>query len=165
MLEDDAMIRRRRSQLAAARWQNRFDQIVLVTAATAIIAVALQTIEKSGTVHVLGLVAAWLAWFGFAADATVMLSVSPQPGRWARGHIFELVLVGLTCPLWPVLLYRLLLLELLPALTVLEAAKLAKLIKVAYALRRHRDSPVAGRFAAAVLLVAAAGVALLVVRH
>jgi hypothetical protein len=159
------MILRLRSQLAAAQWQDRFDRIVLVTAATAIAGVALQTIAKTGPVHILGLVAAWLAWLGFAADAAVMLSVSPQPGRWARGHLFELVLVVLTCPIWPIVLYRLLLLELLPALTVLEAAKLAKLVKVAYALRRHRGSPGRGRFAAAFLLVAAVAVAVFVLRH
>ena len=154
-----------RSQVLAARWQDRFDRVVLVTAAAAIIGVALQTIAKSGPLHVLGLAAAWLAWLGFAIDATVMLSVSPQPGRWARGHAFELALVVLTCPLWPILLYRLLLLELLPALTVLEAAKLAKLVKVAYALRRHRGAPGRGRLAAAIVLVAAAVVAVFVVRR
>jgi voltage-gated potassium channel len=159
------VIPKRRSQLAAARWQDRFDRVVLATALTAIVGVALQTAEESGPVHILGLVAAWVAWLGFALDATVMLSVSPQPGRWARGHAFELALVVLTCPVWPLLLYRLLLLELLPALTVLEAAKLAKLVKVAYALRRHRDSGAGGRSAAAVLLVAAVGVAVFVLRH
>jgi voltage-gated potassium channel len=154
-----------RSQLRAGRWQDRFDRVVLVTAATAIVGVALQTIARSGPLYVLGLVAAWLAWLGFAIDAGVMLSVSPQPGRWARGHAFELALVVLTCPVWPILLYRLLLLELLPALTVLEAAKLAKLVKVAYALRRHRGAPGRGRIAAAIVLVAAVVVAAFVVRR
>lgn len=113
----------------------------------------------------MGLGAAWLAWLGFTADATVMLSVSPRPGQWARGHLFDLALVILTCPIWPILLHRLLLLELTPALTVLEAAKLAKLVKVAYALRRHQGSPSRGRITAAILLIAAAVVAALVLRH
>jgi hypothetical protein len=66
---------------------------------------------------------------------------------------------------WPLLLHRLLLLELLPALTVLEAAKLAKLVKVAYALRRQRGSSIGGRFAAAIVLIAAVAVAVFVLRH
>ncbi len=159
------MVPSRRSPLAAARWQDRFDRIVLVTAATAIVGVALQTVAKDGVVHVLGLVGAWAAWLGFAVDASVMLSVSPHPRRWARGHVFELLLVVLTCPLWPILLYRLLLLELLPALTVLEAAKLAKLVKAAYALRRHHGRPGRGRVAATLLVVAALVVAIFVLRH
>ena len=70
-----------------------------------------------------------------------------------------------TCPLWPIVLHRLLLLELLPALTVLEAAKLAKLVKVAYASRRHHGSPGRGRFASAIVLVAAVAVAGIVLRR
>jgi hypothetical protein len=163
--EDGVMVRSRRSQLAASRWQDRFDDVILAAAALAIVGVAWQTIAKTGPVHTLGLVTAWLAWLGFTADAAVMLSVSPQPGQWARGHAFDLALVVLTCPIWPILLHRLVLLELLPALTVLEAAKLAKLVKVAYALRRHRGSPSRGRITAAILLVAAAGVAVFVLRN
>jgi hypothetical protein len=159
------MVPSRRSQLAATRWQDRFDQILLSTSATAIAGVALQTVAKDGPVHGLGLVAAWLAWFGFAVDATVMLSLSPQPGRWARGHIFELVLVVLTCPVWPILAYRLLLFELLPALTVLETAKLAKLVKVAYALNRRRGSARIGRVMAALVVATAVVVGVFVLRH
>lgn len=159
------MISSRRSQSAAARWQDRFDQVILAAAATAVLGVALQTGAATGPVHTIGLVAAWLAWFAFAADAVVMLSVSPDPRRWARGHAFDLALMVLTCPLWPILLHRLLLLELLPALTVLEAAKLAKLVKVAYALRRHRGSPSYGWFIGAIVLVAAAAVGVAVLRH
>jgi hypothetical protein len=159
------MIRPPRTRPAADRWQDRLDRLVLATALTAIVGVALQTLAKHGPVHVLGLIAAVAAWLVFATDASVMLSVSPEPGRWARGHAFELVLLVLTCPLWPVFFYRLLVLELLPALTVLEAAKLAKLVKVAYALRRRRGNPGRGRIEVAVVLLAALAVGLLVILH
>jgi voltage-gated potassium channel len=163
--EDIVMIDSRRSQATAARWQDRFDRVILVAAASAVVGVALQTMAANGPVHAIGLVMAWLAWLGFAIDAVVMLSVSPRPALWARGHAFDLALVVLTCPLWPILLTRLLLLELLPALTVLEAAKLAKLAKVAYALRRHRGSATLGRVIAVIVLVAAASIAVFVLRN
>jgi hypothetical protein len=155
----------------AEQWQDRFDRLVLATAIVAIVGVALQTLARHGPLHVLGLIAAGLSWLVFALDAIVMLSVSPSPARWARGHGLELTLLVLTCPLWPVLLYRLLLLELLPALTVLEAAKLAKLAKVVYALRPNRRSrragttPGRGRLDAAIVLIAAVAVAVVVVRR
>jgi hypothetical protein len=44
-----------------------------------------------------------LSWSIFGVDTAVMLTISVEPGRWARGHRFELLLLVLTCPLWPVL--------------------------------------------------------------
>jgi hypothetical protein len=159
------MITPPRARSTADRWQDRLDQLIVATAVTAIVGVALQTLAKHGPLHILGLIAAIAAWLVFATDASVMLTVSPEPGRWARGHVFELVLLVVTCPLWPVLFYRLLVLELLPALTVLEVAKLAKLVKVAYALRRGRGNPGRGWIEVVVVLLAAMAVGLLVILH
>jgi len=145
-----------RTREAADRWQGRLDEVILATAVLAILGVALQTAAKHGPVHAVGLIAAILAWMVFVADAAVMLTVSPEPYRWARGHAFELVLLPLTCPLWPILVPRLLALELLPAFTVLEAAKFAKLAKVTYRLRRS------GRVARTVILIGALVVAVFV---
>lgn len=150
-----------RSQEAAARWQDVFDGVVVVAAAGAVAGVALQTLAGAGPLRILGgsLVAG--SWLAFLIDVLVMLAVSPQPARWARGHALELVLVVTTFLLWPLLAGQLLLLELLPALTVLESAKLAKLAKVARAV--GRDGAGARRPLAAVILSAAAATALLVV--
>ncbi len=134
-----------------------------MTAVVALVGVALQTVAKHGPAHIVGLVAVAATWLVFVADAVVMLSVATEPGRWARGHAFELVLLVVTCPLWPVLFYRLLLLELLPALTVLEAAKLAKLAKVTYALRRGRRDTASGRVARALIVLVAVALAVFVV--
>ena len=65
-----------------------------------------------------------------------------------------------TFPLWPLLAGQLLLLELLPALTVLESSKLAKLAKAARAVRRGRSGR--GEPLAALILLSAAATGLLV---
>jgi hypothetical protein len=155
----------RRDQVRADRWQDRFDRWVLAAAIIAIVGVALQTASKHGPIHLVGLIAVTVTWLIFVVDAAVMLTISPQPAKWARGHAFELVLLVLTFPLWPLLLNRLVLLELLPAFAVFEVAKLAKLAKVTFALRRDRRRSPTGRVARAGVIAAALGAALFVVLH
>jgi hypothetical protein len=152
-----------RSVEAAARWQDRLDRLVLVSAATAVAGVALQTLEKSGPLHIVGLIAGAVGWLIFGVDAAIMLAVSPEPRRWARRHALELVLLVVTCPLWPWLFYRLLVLELTPSLTVLDTAKLAKLVKVARAVQQRGSGRLAGRIAAIAIILAAIAVAIFLV--
>ena len=140
------------------RAQDRFDRLVVVAAGLAILGVGLQ-LTGSGGVHSVGVGLAGLSWAIFAADATVMISISPAPLDWARGHRLELVLLVVTFPAWPLLLHRLLLLELTPALTVLEAAKLAKLVKAASAVHVRGRGPVLAGFV--IVLAAAVGVLVL----
>lgn len=154
-----------RSSGLAARWQDRFDTYVLAAAFSAVVGVALQTLAGGGPLKLVGVVVAAGSWAVFVLDAAVMLTVSPEPRRWARGHWFELMVLVLTFPLWPVILHRLLLLELLPALTVLEAAKLAKLAKVVRAVRHSPSARAESRLAAAALVTAAAVVGVLVITH
>jgi hypothetical protein len=149
-----------RSPAAAHRWQRRFDGWIAAAAILAIVGVALQVWAHHGPLHVAGLTLTSASWLIFGLDTAVMVRVSVDPWRWARGHRFELVLLVLTCPLWPVLFYRLLVLELLPALTVLEAAKLAKLVKAVYALKPGPSTPTRGEWwLAGLVLAAALGVA------
>jgi hypothetical protein len=63
-----------RSVEAAARWQDRLDRLVLVSAATAVAGVALQTLEKSGPVHIVGLIAG-------AAGGSFSASTRPSCSR------------------------------------------------------------------------------------
>ncbi len=150
----------RRSVERAGRAQDLFDRLIVVTAGLAIGGVALQLV-KTGPAHTIGVIAAGLSWLIFAADALVMLRVSPNPASWARGHLLDLSLLAVTFPLWPLLLHRLLVLELAPAFTLLEAAKLAKLVKAAGAVHLRAR----GRFIAGVVLAAALGVGALVIWH
>jgi hypothetical protein len=136
------------------RWQSRFDACILATVVIALLGVGLQVAAHHGPWHGVGVGLAALSWLVFGVDAAVMLSISPDRVRWARGHVFDLGLLVLTFPLWPLLGQRLLLLELLPALTVLEAAKLAKLLKVVRVLRR-RPAEGGARFVAAGVIGAA----------
>jgi hypothetical protein len=145
----------------ADRWQNRFDSLILTTVVLALAGVALQVGFHHGPWHGVGVGVASLSWLVFAADAVVMLTVSPDPVQWIRGHTFDLLLLLLTFPLWPLLIQRLLLLELLPAFTVLEVTKLAKLTKVIRALR-HRPAGRGSRIVAAVVVVATAVVGMTV---
>ena len=117
----------RMQEATAARWQSRFDTWVLVAAVAAVLGVALQ-LAPAGC-HTTGLVLNWAAWSAFLAEVVVMPALSPAPGRWVRGHWFELVITVIACPAWPLVLYDLLLAELVPALTVLDTVKLAKLAK------------------------------------
>ena len=144
-----------RSAQAAAGWQDRFDAVVVAAAVAAVAGVALQVLAGSGTPKLVGTLLVAASWLAFLVDVVVMLAVSPQPARWARGHALELVVVFATFPLWPLVAGQLLLLELLPALTVLESSKLAKLAKVARAVRRGRSGR-GGPLAALILLAAAA---------
>jgi hypothetical protein len=90
-----------------------------------------------------------------------MLSVSPTPAAWARSHAFDLVLLVLTWPLWALAAKDVLVIELAPAFTVLEATKLVKLVKVARAAHLRASGP-AGRAIAVAVLVGAVAVAALV---
>ena len=149
-----------RSAQAAADWQERFDVVVVAAAVGAVIGVALQVLAGSGAVRLVGGLLVAASWLAFLVDVVVMLAVSPQPARWARSHAFELALVVTTFPLWPLLAGQLLLLELLPALTVLESSKLAKLAKTARAVRRGRSGR--GEPLAALILLSAVATGLLV---
>ena len=139
----------------AQRWQELFDECILAAAVTAIVAVALQSFAKTGPLHIIGVVLAIAAWLVFVLDAAVMLTLVDRRAQWARSHWFDLLLLVLTCPFLIQLAGRALLLELLPAFTVLEAAKLAKLAKI-IRLMRHRGSGRAGGTAIAALVVAGA---------
>jgi hypothetical protein len=155
-----------RSVVRAGRMQDRLDRLVLVAAVVAIVGVALQTIVSSGPGHDIGLACAALSWLAFVVDVGAMLAVSPRPNGWLATHRLELALLVFTCPLWPVLFYNLLWLELLPALTVLQAAKLAKLIKVGLAVCGRRGAPARVRpVVAAVVLTAAVVVGGAVIVH
>lgn len=138
---------------------------MLVAAVTAVLGVALQSLHPSDAAHLLGFGLSTVSWLVFAADAVVMLAVTPQPAQWAWSHGFELIVLVVACPLWPVLFHDLLVLQLSPALTVLEATKLAKLVKVARAVRHRGSGQVGGRLVAGIILVAALVVAVLVFRH
>lgn len=153
----------RRSDARADRWQDRLDGLIVVAAALAVAGVALQTLA-GGLLKAIGVAFTTVSWLVFLLDAGVMLTLSPSPARWARGHAFELVVLVATFPLWPLLAYRLLLLELLPALTLLEVAKLAKLAKVARAVRARSGDGVA-RVVTSLVLAAAVGTGWLVVTH
>jgi hypothetical protein len=147
----------RRSAEAAARWQERLDGVIVVAALLAVLAVALQTAH--GDAKVVGEILSWAVWAVFALEAAVMLSLSPSPGLWARGHVVDLLVLLVASPVWPLVVRDLLVAEVAPALTVLEATKLAKLVKATKAVHRR-----AGRALAAAVLLAALAVAVLVLR-
>ena len=155
----------RRSGGRAEQWQDRFDRLLVAASVAAVLGVALQTLTPYGPLHTVGTVVSAASWSAFAVDAAVMLAVSPRPGAWARSHAFELVVLVVACPLWPALFYDALVLQLAPALTVLEATKLAKLVKVARTVRSRGDGRLGGRVLAGVVLVLAAAVAVLILRH
>ena len=147
----------RRSAEAAARWQERLDGAIVAAALLAVIAVALQTTH--GHAKLAGEILSWAVWAVFALEAAVMLAVSPAPLAWVRGHAVDLLVLLFAWPLWPLIAHDLLVAEVAPAVTVLEATKLAKLLKAAKAVDRR-----AGRALAAAVLLAALAVAVLVLR-
>lgn len=144
----------RRSAARAARWQDRFDEIIVAAGVAAVVAVALQTAGDPAEKDA-GLALSWLVWIVFALEAAVMLRVTPSPAGWARHHRFELVVVVLVFPGWQAVAHDFLATEVLPALTLLEAAKLAKLAKAVRVVRRRAPPAVAGALAALVVAAAA----------
>lgn len=72
--------------------------------------VALQVLAGSGTLKLVGGLLVVASWLAFLVDVVVMLAVSPQPARWARGQAVELVVVIVvtTFPLWPLVAGQLL---------------------------------------------------------
>ncbi|HEY2637293.1 MAG TPA: hypothetical protein VGI54_07900 [Solirubrobacteraceae bacterium] len=103
-----------------------------------------------------GYALAWVVWIVFAAEAAIMLTVTPERGAWARHHWLELAVLVVAWPLWAKAAHDLLELELLPVVTLLQAAKLAKLAKAVRVLRRRAPQTAATGAAALVLLVAVA---------
>ncbi len=136
-----------------------------MAAAAAVVAVGLQTIGSGGPLYVLSLALAVLAWLVFVVDAVVMLAVSESRWAWARSHWFDLSLLVVTAPWVIVVAHRWLALELLPAFTVLEAAKLAKLAKIVRFLHTRGTGRLGARIVAAVVLLAAIGVGIVVLTH
>ena len=153
-----------RSQERAELWQERFDRLVVVASVLAVVGVALQTIKLSDVWPWLGMSASIASWLLCAADAAIMLTVAAEPRTWARSHAFELVVLVAACPLWPIFFYDLLVLQLTPALTVLEATKLAKLVKVARTMRPRSTGRTGGRLLAAAVILSAVAVGVLVFR-
>ncbi|HVX47374.1 MAG TPA: hypothetical protein VHC49_26010 [Mycobacteriales bacterium] len=147
------------SRMRSERWQSRFDGGVLGAAVGSVLGVALQL--ASGGWHTAGLVLSWVAWSVFVAEAVVMPVLSPAPARWLRGHWLDLLIMLVACPAWPLLFYDLLVAELAPALTFLDAVKLAKLAKSVRVVRIRLGGPAA----VTVMLVVTVAVAVEVVRR
>jgi hypothetical protein len=131
----------------------------VAVAPLALVGVALQT--GHGHAKLIGAALSWTVWAVFALQAAVMLSISPSPASWARGHAFDLAVLVLTWPVWALAARDILVVEVAPALTLLEATKLVKLAKVARAVHL-RASGTAGRAFAVGVVLAAAAVAALV---
>jgi hypothetical protein len=126
-----------RSLERAERLEAALDGPVVVASAVALVAVVLELLERHGPVHTAGQILSWAVWAVFLVDAAVLLSVHPFPGRFARSHWFELAVLLVAFPLWPVVFPRLLGVEIAPTFDLLKVAKLAKVTK-AVRLVRHR---------------------------
>ena len=135
---------------------------MVVAAGLALVAVVLQVVGH-GSWHTVGVALSWAVWVVFLLDAAVLLAVHPRPGRWARGHWFELVVLVVAFPLWPQVIPRVTEAEILPALDLLKAAKLAKLAK-AVRLVRHRSAS-RGLVVAVVLIAIAVAVLVVATGH
>ena len=145
-------------------WQDRFDGLVLVAAGLAVAGVALQVAHLSRATDALGFVISWGAWLILAINALVMLRVVPDRSEWAWSHAFELIVLVVAFPAWALLLPQLAVLELSPAVTVLEAAKLAKLAEAVRIVRRHKKIGATRGVVVAVVVVLALGAGGLMLR-
>lgn len=129
-----------RSLERAERLEASLDGPVVGASALALVAVVLEVIERHGPLHTTGQVFSWVVWAVFALDAAVLLSVHPFPGRWARSHWFELAVLLVAFPLWPLVLPRLLGAEIAPTFDLLKVAKLAKVTKAVHLVRHRGES-------------------------
>jgi hypothetical protein len=118
---------------------DRFDELndwVLLPAAIAVIPVILiEQSHASESWKAAAGVANWVIWLLFAAEAIVMLGLSPARRRWAREHKLELAVVVLTPPVLP------------PGLQSLRVLRLMRLLRLAAGSSCHvactrRSSPV-----------------------
>lgn len=148
-----------RSRQRAEHLEARLDGPVVVASAVALVAVVLQVARHEGPWHSVGLALSWAVWAVFLVDAAVLLAVHPEPGRWARGHWFEIVVLVVAFPLWPQVIPQVTGIEVAPAFDLLTAAKLAKVAKAARLVHYRGRS----RTLAVLVVVAAAGVAVFVV--
>lgn len=148
-----------RSTERAEHLEARLDGPVVAASAVALVAVVLQVARHDGPGHTVGLALSWAVWAVFLADAVVLLAVHPEPGRWARGHWFEITVLVVAFPLWPQAFPRVTGIEVAPAFDLLKAAKLAKVAKAARLVHyRGRSRPLA-----VLVVVAAVGVGVFVV--
>jgi voltage-gated potassium channel len=109
---------------------DRFDELndwVLLPAAIAVIPVILiEQSHASESWKAAAGVANWVIWLLFAAEAIVMLGLSPARRRWAREHKLELAVVVLTPPVLP------------PGLQSLRVLRLMRLLRLAAAVKLSR---------------------------
>ena len=136
--------------------QDRSDRCLVIASVLAVGGVNLQGHHLSTLLDGLGFAAAAASWVIFAAVTVRTLRVVPDRAAWARSHAFELVVLIVAFPLWPLLFRDLMVLQLSPALTVLEATKLAKLAKVVRTVRRRDGGRVGSRVLAATVIGTAA---------
>jgi len=152
-----------RSLERAERLEAALDGPVVVASALALVAVVLELVERHGPVHTTGQVLSWAVWAVFLVDAAVLLAVHPFPARWARSHWFELAVLVVAFPLWPVVFPRLLGVEIAPTFDLLKVAKLAKVTKAARLVRHRGESR--ALVIAFVAIAAAVGVFIVVTGH
>ncbi|WP_375493493.1 hypothetical protein [uncultured Jatrophihabitans sp.] len=141
----------------------RREHAILVACLLAVAGVVLQALPLSTGAAITGAALDGSSWVIFGVVTTCQLQAVTDRARWATEHTLDLTILAVACPLWPALLPELMLVELAPALTLLDSIKLAKLVKVGRAAASGAQGRPAYRAIARVTLLVAFGAAVLVI--
>jgi voltage-gated potassium channel len=128
-----------------ARFERRFDWIVLVAAALVIPVVAVEQSHPSDRLQTIAGIANWAIWLVFLTEVVVMLALVPDRWRWLRENPLDVAIVILTPPFLP------------PPLQVLRLFRLLRLLRLIRAVKAARRlfSPTGLQWAALLALVTA----------
>ena len=150
-----------------ARWEKRLEGPVLTAAWLALPVVFLSFSTVDGPWATVTVLAAWVIWAVFLAEAVIMLSVAADRRAWARGHVFGLLVLAVTFPLLTKLLEALLAaraltsvqgLRILQVLYVAKALKILKSVLIVKGKGRAPRNPVAVAIGCLALAVVAVGI-------
>jgi voltage-gated potassium channel len=129
----------------AARWERRFDWIVMVAAALVVPIIAVEQSHAGHTLRTLATIGNWAIWLVFLAEVVVLLSIVENKKRWLLDHPLDVAIVVLTPPFLPASLQ---------SLRVFRLLRLLRLIRVVQAARRL-FSPQGLKWAALLALITA----------
>jgi voltage-gated potassium channel len=102
----------------AARWETRFEWVVLVAAVLVIPVIVIEQTHARGALRTTAAVANWVIWLIFLIEVLVMLAVVPNRLRWVRENPLDIAIVVLTPPFLP------------PGLQALRAFRLLRLLRL-----------------------------------
>jgi voltage-gated potassium channel len=83
------------------RWEQRFEWPMVIAALLVIPLLVIEESDFGEPWDTVGVILNWGTWLAFAAEAVVMVAVTPRPVEWIKRHPIDFAVVFLTPPFLP----------------------------------------------------------------